>query len=110
MSAESSDAINTNLSFFSTFMLVFAGVSLFVGAFIVYNTFAIVVAQRTREMALLRALGADGEQVIGSIIAESILIGFIASVFGLIGGVGLAVGLKRLLAAVGFAEIGRAHV
>jgi len=102
LSAESSDAINTNLSFFSTFMLVFAGVSLFVGAFIVYNTFAIVVAQRTREMALLRALGADGEQVIGSIIAESILIGLIASVFGLVGGVGLAIALKQLLAAVGF--------
>lgn len=102
LSAESSDAINNGLSFFTTFLLVFAAVSLFVGAFIVYNTFAIVVAQRTREMALLRALGADGEQVIGSILVESVVIGLIASAVGLVGGIGLAIALKSLLGAVGF--------
>lgn len=101
LSAESSDSINSGLSFFTTFLLVFAAVALFVGAFIVYNTFAIVVAQRTREMALLRALGADSEQVIGSIIVESVVIGVIASAFGLLGGVGLAFGLRQLLTALG---------
>ena len=99
---ESSTTINDNLSFFATFLLVFAAISLFVGAFIVFNTFAIVVAQRTREMALLRALGADAKQVIGSILVESVLIGFVASVIGLAGGVGLAVGLKSLLGGLGF--------
>ncbi len=102
LSIESADAINRGLSFFSTFLLVFAAVSLFVGAFIVYNTFAIVVAQRTREMALLRALGADGRQVIGSILVESLIIGLLASAAGLVGGIGMALGLKRLLAAIGF--------
>ncbi len=101
LSVENSDSISSGLSFFTTFLLVFAAVSLFVGAFIVYNTFAIVVAQRTREMALLRALGADSEQVIGSIIVESVVIGVIASAFGLLGGVGLAIGLRGLLSALG---------
>ncbi len=102
LSVESADAINSGLAFFSTFLLVFAAVSLFVGAFIVYNTFAIVVAQRTREMALLRALGADGWQVIGSIMLESLMIGLLASAVGLLGGIGMAVGLKALLAVIGF--------
>ena len=101
LSTESSTTINDNFSFFATFLLVFAAISLFVGAFIVFNTFAIVVAQRTPEMALLRALGADAKQVIGSILVESVLIGFVASVIGLIGGVGLAVGLKALLGVLG---------
>ncbi len=102
LSSESADAITSGLSFFSTFLLVFAAVSLFVGAFIVYNTFAIVVAQRTREMALLRALGADGRQVIGSILLESLIIGLLASAAGLVGGIGMALGLKQLLSAIGF--------
>ncbi len=111
LSTESSDAINTNMSFFSTFLLVFAAIALFVGAFIVYNTFAIVVAQRTREMALLRALGAGGSQVIGSIIVESVVIGLIASGIGLVAGVGLALGLKSLMAAIGFSvPTGRVQV
>ena len=102
LSTESSSAINDNLSFFATFLLVFAAISLFVGAFIVFNTFAIVVAQRTREMALLRALGADGRQVIGGILVESLLVGLVASVIGLLGGIGLAMALKSLLAGLGF--------
>ena len=72
------------------------------GASIVYNTFGIVVAQRTKEMALLRALGADGTQVIGSVLIESVFIGIIASAIGLAGGIGLAVGMMKLLAAIGF--------
>ncbi len=103
LSSESNKAINSGLSFFTTFLLAFAAVSLFVGAFIVYNTFAIVVSQRVREMALLRALGSDSEQVIGSIMIESVIIGLFASVAGLFGGIGLALGLKSLLSAIGFA-------
>ncbi|MEO9222024.1 MAG: FtsX-like permease family protein [Mycobacteriaceae bacterium] len=102
LSVESADAINSGLAFFATFLLVFAAVSLFVGAFIVYNTFAIVVAQRTREMALLRALGAGGAQVIGSVLLESLIIGLVASAVGLLGGVGMALALKGLLAVIGF--------
>ncbi len=102
LSAESTTSINDGFSFVTTFLLAFAGISLFVGAAIVYNTFGIVVAQRTKEMALLRALGADGRQVIGSILIESVLIGLVASVVGLVGGIGLAVALTKLLAAVGF--------
>jgi putative ABC transport system permease protein len=102
LSDESAQAINDGLAFFGTFLLVFAAVSLFVGAFIVYNTFGIVVAQRTREMALLRALGANGEQVIGSILLESLIIGLLASAIGLLGGLGMALGLTQLLAWIGF--------
>jgi putative ABC transport system permease protein len=102
LSTETSSSINDQMAFFSTFLLVFAAISLIVGASIVYNTFAIVVAQRTREMALLRALGADGRQVIGSIMIESVVIGLIASAIGLLGGIGLAIGLKSLLGLIGF--------
>jgi putative ABC transport system permease protein len=85
LSTESTTSINDGFSFITTFLLAFAGISLFVGASIVYNTFGIVVAQRTKEMALLRALGADGSQVIGSVLIESIFIGLLASALGLLG-------------------------
>jgi putative ABC transport system permease protein len=103
LSSETSGTINDQLSFLNTFLLAFAGISLLVGATIVYNTFAIVVAQRTKEMALLRSLGADGSQVIGSIMSESVVIGLAASTLGLLAGIGLAIGLKSLLGLVGFA-------
>ncbi len=102
LSSESASSINNGFSFIKTFLLAFAAIALFVGASIVYNTFGIVVVQRTKEMALLRALGADGEQVIGSILIESVLIGLIGSVIGLLGGIGLAVGMVKLLSATGF--------
>ena len=66
-----------------------------VGAFIIYNTFSIVVAQRMREMALLRAIGASTRQVLVSVIGESIVVGVIASAIGVVAGIGLAIGLKR---------------
>jgi putative ABC transport system permease protein len=98
---ENQDALSKGLSFLNTFLLVFAGVSLFVGAFIIYNTFAIVVSERTRELALLRALGAGGGQVIWSIIVESVIVGAVASAVGLAAGIGLAGLLKQLLAGFG---------
>lgn len=76
---------------------VFAGVALFVGAFVIYNTFAITVAQRTREMGLLRAIGALPQQVARSILVESLLIGVLASIIGALTGIGLGVVLIELL-------------
>jgi putative ABC transport system permease protein len=90
------------LSFFTTFMLVFAAVAVLVGAYIIFNTFSITVAQRTRENALFRALGASRRQVLGSVLLEALAVGLIASVIGLALGVAVAAGLKALLAAFGF--------
>lgn len=99
--AEQSDAIKEGLGFLSTALLVFAGVALFVGAFTILNTFNILVTQRTRELALLRALGAAPGQVIRSVLAEALAVGLVAWVLGIVGGVGLAVGLQALLRGFG---------
>jgi putative ABC transport system permease protein len=82
-------------------LLVFAGVSVVVGMFVIYNTFGILVAQRTRETALLRALGASGGQILRSVVVESLTIGFIGSVLGVVFGVVLAVLLKLAFSALG---------
>ena len=99
---ENQDAINKQLGFLKIGLTVFALIALIVGACIIYNTFSIVVAQRLREMALLRAIGASRRQVLGSVIGESLAVGVLASIVGLIAGIGLAIGLKALLNAVGF--------
>jgi len=93
--------INQALSFISTFLLVFAGVSLVVGAFLIINTFSILVAQRSRELALFRALGASKRQVSRSVFFEALVIGFIGSTVGLALGFVLALGIKALFAAIG---------
>ena len=98
---EQADQIREGLGFFRTILLVFAFVALFVGAFVIFNTFNIVVAQRTRELALLRALGASRRQVFGSVLLESIVTGLLGSALGLVVGIGLAVLLKSLLAGFG---------
>jgi putative ABC transport system permease protein len=82
------------------FLLAFGGVALFVGGFVIFNTLSITVAQRTRELATLRTLGASRKQVLRSVIAEGGVQGFAASLVGLAGGVGLAVGLVALLRAL----------
>jgi putative ABC transport system permease protein len=82
-------------------MLAFALIALFVGSFIIYNTFSILVAQRTREMALLRAIGASRRQVTRSLLLEATAIGVLASAVGMLAGVGLAVGLRALFHALG---------
>src|SRR4051794_3562394 len=89
------------LDFFNTFLLMFAGVALLVSTFTIHNTFSIVVAQRTRESALLRALGASRRQVLTAVIVESLLVGIVASAIGLFAGLGLAYGLDALLGALG---------
>jgi putative ABC transport system permease protein len=87
----------------TSFLVVFAGVALLVATFSIYNTFAILVAQRTRESALLRAVGAGRSQLLGSVIVEALTIGIVASAAGLVAGTGIAGLLKALFDAMGFA-------
>lgn len=89
------------LGFLRTGLLVFAFVSVFVGAFLIVNTFTIIVVQRTRELGLLRAVGASRNQVLASVLLEALIVGLFASVVGLVVGLGLAQGLKALMAALG---------
>jgi putative ABC transport system permease protein len=89
------------LDFFETFLLMFAGVALLVSTFTIHNTFSIVVAQRTRESALLRALGASRRQVLTAVVIESLVVGIVASAIGLFSGLLLANGLHALLEAIG---------
>jgi putative ABC transport system permease protein len=98
---ELSSAVSNALSFLSTALLVFALISLFVAAFTIFNTFSITVGQRTRELALLRVVGASRRQVFRSVLGEAALVGLAASVIGLGLGVLAAVGIKALLAAFG---------
>ena len=89
------------IGFFNTFLLVFAGVSLIVGAFVMYNAFRVVVAQRGRELALLRLLGTTRRQLVGSVLGEALFVGTIASLIGVGFGVLLAIGVRALLEALG---------
>jgi putative ABC transport system permease protein len=98
------------LGFFNAFLLVFAGIALVVATFSIYNTFSILVAQRTRESALLRALGASRRQVRASTVVEALVVGVLASAIGLAAGVGLAAGLSALSESAGFAVAGTALV
>ncbi|HET6774441.1 MAG TPA: FtsX-like permease family protein [Acidimicrobiales bacterium] len=98
---ETQDAINNGLSFINTFLLVFAVIALLVGAFIIFNTFFITVAQRTRENALLRALGATKRQVLMAVLVEALAVGLVASAVGVAAGLAVAAGLKVLLDAFG---------
>ncbi len=93
--------VHDALGFFNTFLLIFALIALFVGSFLIFNTFTIIVAQRIRELALLRAVGASRRQVTGSVLGEALCIGLFASAIGLAVGVGLAAGLKAGLKALG---------
>ena len=101
LTAEHQHDISKNIGQFGVFLTMFALIALFVGAFIINNTFSIIVSQRTKEMALLRAVGASGRQVRLAILAEASVTGIVASVIGLAGGVGVAKGLRSLLSALG---------
>ena len=98
------DAKDTNsfISFLRTFLLSFGGIALFVGAFVIANSLSITIAQRTRELATLRTVGASRRQVLKSIILEAIVVGVLASVVGLFLGLGLAKGLFWLFDLIGF--------
>ncbi|MDG4827764.1 FtsX-like permease family protein [Solwaraspora sp. WMMD1047] len=98
---EAKAQIKEFLDFVGIFLLVFAAVSIFVGSFIIFNTFAMLVAQRTRELALLRAIGASRSQVTRSVLGEALGIGIIGSTLGLAAGAGLALGLEELIGLIG---------
>ncbi|MEX2464637.1 MAG: ABC transporter permease, partial [Gaiellaceae bacterium] len=98
---EETEEITTFTNIIEYFLLAFAGIALFVGAFVIFNTFSITIAQRTREFATLRTIGASRRQVLISVILEALVIGFAASLAGLGLGVLLALGLKALFAAFG---------
>ena len=98
---EEAAEIQSALSFFTVFLSVFGWVALFVGSFLIYNTFRIVVTQRTRELALLRALGAGARQVRGIVLLEALIIGAIGALLGVGFGVTIAFGLQQILPAVG---------
>ena len=95
--AETQNAMQEGLSFFNTFLLVFAAIGLVVACFTIYNTFQIVVTQRGREMALMRAVGASRRQVLAAQLVEAFVVGVCASVVGLVAGVFVAGLLKAML-------------
>jgi putative ABC transport system permease protein len=99
--ANQTSELEEDLGFLRTFLLVFAYVALVVGAFIIFNTFSITVAQRTREFGLLRTLGASRAQVMRSVVEEGLLLGIVGAVLGLFGGIGLAPALNGLFKAFG---------
>lgn len=101
---QQSDVEGDFLGFFNTLLTVFAGIAMLVAAFSIANTFAIITAQRTRESALLRAIGASRRQILLSTTVEAVVLGVIASVLGVGAGVALAGGASSLIGALGFPE------
>lgn len=95
------DELGTFLDVIKYVMVGFAGIAVLVGVFLIVNTFSMLIAQRTRELGLLRALGADRRQVRRSVLTEAVLLGLVGSTLGLAAGVGLAAGLIRLMGAFG---------
>ncbi|MGN6301316.1 MAG: ABC transporter permease [Angustibacter sp.] len=98
---ETKTSFAKGLGFINTFLLVFAFISLLVGVFIIFNTFSMLVAQRTRELALLRAVGAARAQVVRVVLGEAAVIGLAGGALGLLGGIGLAKGLQVLMGSFG---------
>lgn len=100
---EQAEEIQQGLGFFTTFLLVFAFVALFVGTFIIYNTFRIVIVQRLRELALMRAIGSTRSQTLRVVLLEAAIVGLLASAIGIVVGIGLAVLLRAALEGFGIA-------
>ncbi len=99
---EDKKSVNGFTSFIRYFLLAFAGIALFVGSFVIANTLSITIAQRTREFATLRTLGATRRQVLRSVIVEALVIGILGSVIGLFLGLALAKGLNSVFKVIGF--------
>jgi putative ABC transport system permease protein len=97
---ETQDDIGEALSFFGILLSIFSSIALGVGSFVIYNVFSISAAQRQRENALLRAIGASRRQVTRAMLTESVVVGIFGSIMGFLGGIGLAVGLSSLLRAL----------
>jgi putative ABC transport system permease protein len=98
---EDKKGISGFTSFIQTFLLIFAGISLFVGSFVIANTLSITIAQRTREFATLRTIGATRRQILRSVIVEALVIGLLGSLAGLFLGLALAKGLQRVFVLAG---------
>lgn len=101
VASDEQQAIAEVIDVFSSGMLVFAGVSLLVAAFLIVNTFTVVLAQRVRELALLRVVGASRGQLFGSVVGEAAVVGLVGGLLGAGAGLGVAVLLRRLMGAVG---------
>ncbi len=99
---EDASDTKTFLSFLQTFLLAFGGIALFVGAFVIANSLSITIAQRTREFATVRTIGASRRQILRAVLIESLVVGILASLTGLIAGLALAKGLFWLFEQVGF--------
>jgi putative ABC transport system permease protein len=106
MNAENESNLQQGLGFFTTFLLVFAGVALFVGSFIIVNTFSMLIGQRTRELALLRAIGASRAQVMRTVLAEAVVIGVVGSGLGILMGLLMAAAAKSAIRTFLGADIG----
>ncbi|MES4900860.1 MULTISPECIES: FtsX-like permease family protein [unclassified Streptomyces] len=98
---ESKDDIGSFLDIMKYAMLGFAGIAVLVGIFLIVNTFSMLVAQRTREIGLMRAIGSSRKQVNRSVLIEALLLGVVGSVLGVLGGIGLAVGLMKFMGSQG---------
>jgi putative ABC transport system permease protein len=98
---DSAETINDGMKTIRLVLLGFGGIALLVGAFVIFNTLSITVAQRTREFATLRTLGASRKQVKRSVVLEGLVIGLVASAAGLVAGIGIAKGMIALLSALG---------
>ncbi|MGW3244252.1 ABC transporter permease [Streptomyces sp. NPDC001070] len=101
LAADEAKQIASDLSSFNTTLLTFAGIALFVGIFIIANTFTMLVAQRTKELALLRAVGAGRRQVTRSVLVEALVVGLVAGVTGFLLGIGIAAAMRALLGSTG---------
>ena len=100
--AKDSSDLKSGFSFLSTALLVFAGIALFVGAFLIFNTFSITITQRIGEFGMLRTLGASSRQVLGSVLLEAAAIGLVAAGLGILGGIGFVELITSLFKALGF--------
>ncbi|MFC8997927.1 ABC transporter permease [Streptomyces rochei] len=98
---DQAEAIASSMSGMKQGLLVFAGIALFVGTFIIANTFTMLVAQRTKELALMRAVGASRRQVTRSVLIEAFVVGVVAAVTGLLGGIGIGAGMRALMSSMG---------
>lgn len=102
ITAQTQTDVEKSLGFVTLFLAIFSFIALGVGAFVIYNVFSITAAQRQRENALLRAIGASRRQVTRAWLVEALAVGLFGSLVGLLGGVGLALGIRNLLDLLGF--------
>lgn len=106
LAAEATEQMEQALSFVNYFLIAFGVVGLLVGTFLIANTFAMIVAQRTKEFALLRALGATRQQITRSVVLEAIIVGLLGSVLGVVAGIGLVAAIHLLLDSLGMGMSG----